>query len=153
MSAQTIVRAEKAELPEILALQYRAFQSEAKLLRDFSIQPLTQTLAELTEEWQNGIVLKAVAGQAIIGSVRAHEEGETLFIGKLMVAPLWQGQGVGTRLLREIERISAKERCELFTTSHSLRNLALYERAGYRRFAARQMDEKLEFIYLEKYLA
>jgi len=40
----TITRANKADFPEILRLQYAAYQSEAEIYDDYTIQPLTQTL-------------------------------------------------------------------------------------------------------------
>jgi hypothetical protein len=43
----TITKAEKSDLQQILDLQYLAYQSEARLLDDFTIPPLKQTLAEV----------------------------------------------------------------------------------------------------------
>ena len=66
-----IVQAEEADLEAILELQRLAYQSEARLLNDFSIPPLMQTLEEMKEELRNGVFLKAVdAGGRIVGSVR-----------------------------------------------------------------------------------
>lgn len=56
----SIVRADASDLLEILDLQYLAYQSEAKLLGNPNIPPLTQTLDELRAEYQQGVVLKAV---------------------------------------------------------------------------------------------
>ncbi len=41
------------EAAEILELQRTAYQIEARIYNDFSIQPLRQTLEELKEEYQN----------------------------------------------------------------------------------------------------
>ncbi|MEA4912958.1 MAG: GNAT family N-acetyltransferase [Christensenella sp.] len=146
----TITPAVYDDLPAILALQYRAYQSEAELLQDFSIPPLCQTLASLQEEFARGVVLKAVEGDAIIGSVRAHAEESALQIGKLIVEPSFQGRGIGTRLLQSVELACPAARYELFTSSKSEKNLRLYERAGYRRFAQKEIKKGLTFIYLEK---
>ena len=73
--------AEEKDLEEILALQHLAYRSEAELVGDFTIQPLTQTLDELRGEYLKGVVLKAVAGEKIVGSVRGREQEGTLFIG------------------------------------------------------------------------
>lgn len=89
----------------ILELQRLAYQSEARLLNDFSIPPLMQTLEEMREEFRNGVFLKAVdAGGRIVGSVRGTLRGDTLLIGKLMVHPERQGNGLGSRLLQELEK-------------------------------------------------
>ena len=55
-----IVQAEEADLEAILELQRLAYQGEARLLNDFSIPPLMQTLEEMKEEFRRGIFLKAV---------------------------------------------------------------------------------------------
>lgn len=146
-----ILKAQPEDLGVILALQYRAFRSEAKLLGNEGIAPLTQNLADLEQEYAHGTILKAVdeAG-VIIGSVRAHEDGDTLYIGKLMVLPEKQGRGIGTQLLVAIEKSCPKSRYELFTSNISIRNMNLYEGLGYRRFREEQVTPELRFVYMEK---
>lgn len=146
----TILPATHSDLPAILSLQYLAYQSEAVLLQNFSIPPLKQTLAELEAEFDSGIILKAVENDEIIGSVRAKQENGTLLIGKLIVHPNHQGKGIGTQLLYAIEQASAAPRYELFTSSKSEKNIRLYERVGYRKFAEKQVSPGLSFVYLEK---
>lgn len=83
-----IKAAEKEDLQEILDLQYLAYQSEAKLFNDSNIPPLRQTLSELENEFQQGVILKAVdENNVIIGSVRSYMNNGTVYIGKLMVHP------------------------------------------------------------------
>lgn len=145
-----ILQAAYDDLPEILALQYLAYQSEAALLRNFSIPPLTQSLESMQEEFSRGTILKATEGETIVGSVRAYEQGGTVFIGKLIVHPSHQGKGIGSTLLLAVEEACPYTRYELFTSSKSERNLRLYERLGYRRFAEQQAAPGLTFVYLEK---
>lgn len=146
-----ITRAEKADLPEILELQYSAYQSEAALVGSRDIQPLRQTLAELESELALGPILKAVDENGeLIGSVRGHIREDTLNIGKLMVRPDRQGGGIGTALLEEMERACPQPRYELFTSSLSEGNIRLYERAGYRRFREKTVSAGLTMVYLEK---
>ena len=146
----TISRATKEDLPAILALQYLAYQSEAILLQNFSIPPLKQTLADLEAEFERGVVLKAEEGGMIIGSVRAYCEGGTSRIGKLIVDPAYQGRGIGTALLSAVEQACLAPRYELFTSSKSEKNIRLYERAGYVRFAEKEAGAGITFVYLEK---
>lgn len=71
-----IVQAEEADLEAILELQRLAYQGEARLLNDFSIPPLMQTLEEMKEEFRSGIFLKAVDEKGkIVGSVRGTLRG------------------------------------------------------------------------------
>ena len=146
-----INKAEKNDLQKILDLQYLAYQSEAKLFNDPSIPPLRQTLAEVESEFQKGVVLKAVdENNTIIGSVRAYCDNDTVYIGKLMVHPEKQGQGIGTQLLAAIEKEYQQQRYELFTSSKSKKNIELYKKSGYRIFREEQITDELKFVYLEK---
>lgn len=146
-----IEKAEKKDLHIILDLQYLAYQSEAKLFNNPNIPPLSQTLDEVESEYQKGIVLKAVdENNTIIGSVRAYYDKGTVYIGKLMVHPSKQRQGIGTQLLIAIENEFPKQRYELFTSSKSKKNMELYEKLGYKIFSERQIDDELKFVYFEK---
>lgn len=146
-----IKRADKADLKAILELQYLAYQSEAKLFNNPDIPPLKQTLEDVEQDYEKGIILKATdENNKIIGSVRAYCENDTVFIGKLMVNPQNQRNGIGTKLLLAIEKEYSGKRYELFTSSRSRKNISLYERLGYRIFKEKQITEELKFIYLEK---
>ena len=150
-SVLRILKAQPEDLGIILALQYRAFRSEARLLGNERIPPLMQTLKDLEKEYREGIVLKAVDEVGvIIGSVRAREKGDTLHIAKLMVLPERQGRGIGTQLLVAVEKACPKPRYELFTSNVSLKNLKLYEGLGYVRFKEEEMTPELKFVYMEK---
>lgn len=147
----TIVSADQQDLQEILDLQYLAYQSEAKLLDNFFIPPLTQTLPEAQQEYEKGYFLKTVNEDSIIiGSVRAYSQNDTLYIGKLIVHPDFQGHGIGTKLLSEMERKYPHKRYELFTSSKSTRNIKLYERLGYSVFKKECISDELIFTYLCK---
>ena len=146
-----IVQAEEADLEAILELQRLAYQGEARLLNDFSIPPLMQTLEEMKEEFRSGIFLKAVDEKGkIVGSVRGTLRGDTLLIGKLMVHPEYQGNGLGSCLLQELEKNCPAPRLELFTSNKSLRNLCLYERNGYTRCVEKAVSPALTLIFLEE---
>lgn len=147
-----ILRAEKGDLQKILDLQYIAYQSEARLFKNQDIPPLKQTLADVEKEYQKGIVLKALDDdKTIIGSVRAFCDNGTVYIGKLMVHPSKQGQGIGTKLLIEMEKQYPKQRYELFTSTKSEKNIVLYQKLGYKIFDEKKVTEELSFVYMEKY--
>ncbi len=48
------------DLNEILQLQVRAYQSEAEIYNDYSIEPLIETPLELQEHFKHKTFLKAV---------------------------------------------------------------------------------------------
>ena len=109
-------------------------------------------LEELGEEFAQGTVLKVVNDSgAIIGSVRAYEENGTVYIGKLMVHPNMQRQGIGTQLLLAIENEFLNCRYELFTSTKSISNIRLYESLGYKIFKEEAVSEELQFVFLEKW--
>lgn len=147
-----IHKAEQNDLQEILQLQYLAYQSEAELFGNKDIPPLKQTLSEVIDEFNNGIILKMVIDNRIIGSVRAKEENDTVYIGKLMVHPDYRCKGYGSKLLSEIERCFPKKRYELFTSTRSVDNIRLYQKMGYTIFNRKAVNDELVFVYMEKTL-
>ena len=147
----TIEQANVNDAAEILKLQKLAYQSEAVIYSDYTIPPLIQTLEEIQNDFSTHTFLKASSGEKIIGSVKARILGGTCFIGRLIVHPGFQNQGIGTRLMHEIEkRLSDAERFELFTGSKSERNLYLYQKLGYQIFKREAINENIELVYLEK---
>ncbi|MCR5813370.1 MAG: GNAT family N-acetyltransferase [Desulfovibrio sp.] len=146
-----ICQAQLQDLQEILSLQYLAFKSVALQFTDQKIQPLTQTLEELRDEYYNGIILKMTnKNNKIIGSIRARENNETVYIGKLIVHPDYQRHGYGTMLLNAIEKYYTNKRYELFTSSKSPSYIPLYEKNGYKIFSYKKINNELEFAYMEK---
>lgn len=136
---------------EILDLQKLAYQSESTIYGEYGIPPLTQTLNEIRGDFQSQVFLKAAIDGRIIGSVRGHIRHRTCYVGRLIVHPKLQNQGIGTRLLMEIERTFGQaERFELFTGHRSERNLYLYHKLGYRPFKSEQATDSLTIVYLEK---
>lgn len=146
-----IEQALERDLLDILELQKLAYQSEAEIYNDYSIPPLTQTLDEIKEDFTFQVFLKAVIKNKIIGSVRAYKEEDTLYIGRLIVHPDFQNQGIGTKLLKEIEaKFNDVKRFELFTGYKSKKNLNLYRKFGYSIFKSEKISENLTLDYLEK---
>ncbi|MDI6764102.1 MAG: GNAT family N-acetyltransferase [Thermodesulfobacteriota bacterium] len=146
-----IERAVTDDAEEILSLQKIAYQSEAEIYDDFTITPLTQTLEEIKKDFESHVFLKAVTGGKIIGSVRAFVKEGTCYVGRLIVHPDFQNQGIGTQLMNRIEEVfKGDQRFEIFTGHKSERNLYLYEKLGYKRFKTLMASEKLTIVYLEK---
>ncbi len=111
-----ILRAARSDAPAILKLQKVAYQREAALYDDWAIPPLTQTLEQLDQEFDERTFLKAADGSRLIGSVRASMHEGTCEIGRLIVHPESQRRGIGTRLLLAIEaEFPSAGRFELFT--------------------------------------
>ena len=136
---------------QILKLQKLAYKSEAEIYQDYNIPPLTQTVEEIKEEFENQTFFKAVDGKNLIGSVRAYSDSNSCFIGRLIVYPDSQGKGIGTRLMNAIEAyFSDVRRYELFTGTKSVANIRLYDRLGYKPFKERVLNESISLVFMEK---
>lgn len=146
-----IIKATIEDAEEILALQKRAYESEAKLNNDYSIPPLTQTLDEILEEFETQLFLKAVQDGKIVGSVRGYRKNDTCHIGRLVVEEAYQNQGIGKKLLKAIEEAFAPiRRYELFTSTMSEKNIYLYQKAGYSIYYQVPLNDKTTLVFLEK---
>ncbi len=149
--ALPIERARVEDAEDILNLQYLCYQSEAALYNDYSIAPLTQSLAEIKAEMAQSVVLVCPLGTEIIGSVRGRECGGRCHIGRLIVHPRMQRKGLGTRLMAAIEAaFPAVSAFELFTGDRSEGNLRLYQRLGYRKFKVENAGPVVKLVFLEK---
>ncbi|MDN3295294.1 GNAT family N-acetyltransferase [Streptomyces ficellus] len=151
----TISAASAQDAEQILKLQYLCYQSEAELYGDYSIEPLTQSLDDLTAELDRGHALVARLGDEVIGSVRGRiDDTGTATIAKLIVHPRMRRHGLGGRLLDAIElhfaADPAAKRYQLFTGHRSEANLSLYRKKGYETVATREAGPRLTLVTLEK---
>ena len=146
-----IFRANVDDAEAILALQKRAYESEARLYDDWTIPPLMQTLASLRNDLKNTCVLKYVQGGAIVGSVRGRIENGACQIGRLIVEPQRQGEGIGTALLQALEASFPNvDRFELFTGSKSERNIQLYRRCGFEITETKHISPAVTLVFMVK---
>ena len=147
----SISRATADDAAAILAVQYQAYRPEAALYGNVTLPPQVETVDELKGAFATHVILKGVVEGAIVGSVRARAVDGTCHIGRLVVAPAYQGRGLGSALLAAIEEVFADVgRFALFTGHKSLRNLGLYARRGYVEFHRRPDGEAVTLVFLEK---
>jgi ribosomal protein S18 acetylase RimI-like enzyme len=142
------------DVEEILCLQKQSYLSEAELYNDYSIKPLIQTLDDIKQDFSKQIFLKAVIDDntTIVGSVRAYQQNNTVFIGRLAVDPKYQNKGIGAKLMISIEEIfESAKRFELFTGHKSTKNIHLYQKLGYSEFKRISINDSLTMVYLEKF--
>jgi len=146
-----IDRASTSYFAEILDIQKKAFLSEAEFYQNFNIQPLTQTLDEMVEECNEKVVLKAVIDEKIVGSIRANAHENGCLVNKLVVLPEYQRQGIGEKLLHEIENYFPEaEKFTLATGAKSQSNIRLYEKVGYKIIGYETFHDGVEAVMMEK---
>lgn len=152
MASPTIQQACANDLENILQLQKQAFTAVAQLLNNHNIQPLHQNLQEITAEYNKGIILKYLSPQnELIGSIRAYEDDNaTCHVGKLIVQPSHQNQGIGRKLLETIEtHFPNCTKFSLFTVEDTPNTAYLYQKAGYHIVAQRSIDHS-SMLIMEK---
>ncbi|HAB59537.1 MAG TPA: GNAT family N-acetyltransferase, partial [Lachnospiraceae bacterium] len=109
-----IIEARQKDLEEILQIQHLAFRKEAEDFDDFDIEPMTQTLEVLEEEFKTFLFLKAVNDEErIVGSIRGYIKDGTSYIGKTFVHPDYQGKGIGTEMIKHLEAVNKAARHEI----------------------------------------
>jgi len=142
----------KPELSAILELQKECYQSEAILYNDYTIQPLTQTLSEMFDDFDNGVIyLSGYINGILVASVRGNMHKNTGYINKLIVSSEFQNRGYGKFMMRAIEQeLKSAVRFELFTGHKSERNIRFYENLGYKVYNTVAVHDGLSLIYLEK---
>ncbi|MEV4460583.1 GNAT family N-acetyltransferase [Microbispora sp. NPDC004025] len=146
-----ITRALPEDAGEILTLQRAAYVTEAQLYGDPFIGPLVESLDQMRTVIETAVVLKATDGGRVVGAVRGQVSGSTCLVGRLVVAPDRQGQGIGTALLAAMhEAVPEAAAFDLFTGHLSEGNLRLYRRLGYRETQRERVQDHLTLVHLRR---
>lgn len=147
-----IKQADITDLKEILSLQKTAFMEVAKLMNNYEIPPLLQTIEDARNDFEQCVILKYISpDNQIIGSVRGNiYNANSCYIGKLIVHPDCQNQGIGKALMYEIEKyFPFCQKFTLFTGAETPNTLFLYKKVGYQVMYMKEVDG-LHLIYMEK---
>lgn len=147
-----IEQASSDDAEEVLAVIRAAFAPVAAQYGDPSLPPVAESLESHRARYADHIVLKAIDGGRIVGSVQGVERpGAVCVVERLAVLPEWQGRGVGRALTRAIEESFPHAAAfELFTGHRSAETLGLYHSLGYAETHREYVDERLTLVYLRK---
>jgi len=153
--ALIIEPAKAADAGEILTLQRAAFVAEARLNSSVEIPALTEPIDGVRTAIANNIVLVARDGGRIVGSVvGTADHADGWYVGRLVVAPDRQGEGIGSRLLAAAETAAptGTKVIRLVTGAASDANIALYRRRGYALVGSGHDSSGTAIVHLEKQL-
>jgi ribosomal protein S18 acetylase RimI-like enzyme len=138
---------------EALTVQRAAYVTEAQHYNAPTIPPLTETVAELRADLENGVLaFGAWHGTRLVGCVRGRVAGDRMEVARFAVAPDMQGRGIGTALLTAVETAapSPVRTFWLVTGATSEGNLHLYRRTGYAVVADTTDAVGVALVRLEK---
>jgi tRNA (guanine37-N1)-methyltransferase len=124
-----------ADAGEIYTLQRACWLQELEANPGVVIPALTESLPDVVAGLADHRTWVLRRAGRLVGSVRARLTSRGGWdIGRLMVAPDLQGQGLGRLLLEHAEEAAPPEASTylLFTGALSAANLRMYKRAGYR---------------------
>jgi tRNA (guanine37-N1)-methyltransferase len=152
-ASEPVVRsASPRDAGELWTLQRAAYLVEGARHGTFTIPPLTETLDELRTSLARDTVLVVHQAGRLVGSVRGEAHDEHIwYIGRLMVAPDLQGQGLGTTLMDRVEALApaGTRLLRLVTGTRSDANLRFYRRRGYRE-VGRRSHPGVDVVVLER---
>lgn len=124
-----ILKAEENDLQEIYDLQCLTAQKSPES------SPLDKNIEEALQEYKQSVFLKATdKTDKIVGAIGSYSENDILHITQIYVHPNWQSQGIGTKLLEEIERIYSFFKFKLYVETKNEPAISFFESCGYEQF-------------------
>lgn len=142
-------------LPEdaqfMLEMQRRAFAEEGRRSGSMDIPPLTEPHATIVEHIEQQTALVARRDGRIVGAIRGVLADGVCTIRALVVDLPFQGQGVGSSLLKALEAAHPDAtRFDLTTNTLMEGNVPFYERHGYRVTELTRYSEKVTLAQMSK---
>ena len=154
-----IHQAVPADAGEIFTLQRAAFVDEAQAFGDPFVLPLTESLdrVERLLGLEDVLVLKAVSGTRLVGTVRARVMGTGAVIARLAVAPDLRRRGIGRALLADLEHRlrehhPALTSLTLSTGAQDTGPQRLYRGLGYTETSRERVADHLVMVHMRKEL-
>ena len=139
------------DIPELMELHDRAFFAIAAEVDWLDAPGLKESLEQACEDFPKYMTLKMLSDEGkIVGSVRGRVEDGSLYIGRLMVLPEYQGRGYGKILFREIQKRMLHNCAWLFTCGEVQRIVSFYEREGFHTFSTERFENGHTWISMEK---
>ena len=138
-----------ADVDEVVLLQRASWVDEAVANDRLDIQALRESDRDVVRAMDDWSWWGLWRDGRLLGMVRARAHACGWELSRLAVAPSMRGRGIGFWLVRfaEAQSPAGVATFRLTTGSRSARNIALYERLGYRRGS---VDERLGTVELSR---
>lgn len=146
-----IVKATESDILELYRLQLLSFESEAEVIGSRKVPALMETESDFTADFNQWLTYKLVDDTGrIIGGIRYKYDDSFVDVGRLMVHPDYQHQGLAQKLLAFVDDQCGSKRRVLYTCTKSWINIKLYTKMGYKPIKEEQDETGLSFVYMEK---
>lgn len=123
-----------SELEDILKMQIKAFQYEARIYQRNDLPALMQDLESLQKDFSKYDYFKANYKNELAGAVRSKVVNNSCVIERLMVSPTFQKKDIGRTLMEFVEnKYQNIDKFELVTGRKSVGNIRFYEQRGYKK--------------------
>ena len=147
----TISRALVEDAPIMLDLQRRAFAEEGRRSGSGDIPPLAEPLDAVIEHIRTQTALVAREDGRLVGVIRGIVDGRTCIVRALAVDPASRGHGIGSSLLRALERtLPDVTQFDLTTNTVMEGNIPFYEKHGYRVVELARRSERVTLAQMTK---
>jgi ribosomal protein S18 acetylase RimI-like enzyme len=149
--AMTIRPATQDDVAQIIWLVNAAY---AKYL-DRMEKPPAPMLADYSALVAGDRVYVLASGAELAGALVIEDQDQALFTENIAIAPIFQGQGLGRRLMAFAEQYGRERglrELRLYTNEVMIENLAFYRRLGFEE-VERRVDDGYRRVFLRKSLA
>lgn len=148
-----------ADAGEVFTLQRAAFVDEAQAFGDPFVLALTESLERVERllGQEDTLVLKAVTGTRLVGSVRARVLGTSAVVSRLAVVPDLRRRGIARALLADLEgrlreRHPGLAALTLSAGAQDTGQQRLYRGLGYAETSRERVAEHLVMVHMRKEL-
>lgn len=139
------------DVPALFDLQRKVFGPLCEELGWEDAPILSESLEYLYEQFAQCTTLKVEDKEGvIIGSVNGKVKNGSLYIGRLMVLPEYQQQGIGKRLFHEIQSRLPHSRVWLCTCQQIRPPYEFYLREGFKPYKSEEVGPGLNWVYMER---
>jgi ribosomal protein S18 acetylase RimI-like enzyme len=147
----TIAAAEPKDAKAILAVQTLAFQAVASRANVPSFPPLSESVDELQLDFSSSVILKAVWGRQLVGSLRGRSGQQVCEIRRMAVHPAFHGRGIGAMLLAQIKaHFAGVAKYGFFASTHNTEAIRLYSRHGYSTTGVKEVSPSGPIVFMER---